>query len=163
MEIYEQPFQQKTEREKPQSTVYWKDLNQESIEGAIPQKIEREKLQSSVYGENLNQQLVKGAEPSLDDAYVYEDRKTVLAFVNEHHLRGPLTQAIKPLNECFGERLKVLTLASDDEGAESLFCLVKWRDNLQDARTALRTFDQQWWLAKCAQIGGKLNFDFDLV
>ena len=59
--------------------------------------------------------------------------------------------------------LKRLALVDDDEGVVTLFCLVAVYGDTRDARLALRSFDQQWWLGHCDQTSGKLNFDFDLV
>ena len=100
----------------------------------------------------------------LPDVYVIEDRSTVAAFIEENRLRGLLLQARNPLNAAFGEAaVKTLTLVRDDEGFKRLFCLVMAPGDMQEARRALRSFDQQWWLARCEQAAGKLNFDFELV
>jgi hypothetical protein len=100
---------------------------------------------------------------ALDEAYVFEQRSAVVAFIQEHRIRNLLFSAIPQLNDSFGERMKTLVLETDDEGAETLFCLVAWTGPLDDARRALESFDRDWWLANCLRAHGKLNFDFSLI
>jgi hypothetical protein len=104
------------------------------------------------------------ATKALDTVYVIEDRPTVLRFIAEHRLHGMLLQAQKPLDEAFtGKTVKKLSLVQDEEGFETLFCLVMISGEMQPARRALRNFDQQWWLTHAKQVLGKLNFDFELI
>lgn len=96
--------------------------------------------------------------------YIFEDHSAVTAFIEQNRLRGLLEQAREPLNAAFGEAaLKKLTLVTDDEGFKILFCLVRVPGDMQEARRALRSFDQRWWLGRSAQAAAKLNFDFELV
>lgn len=120
--------------------------------------------------EDIYGQRVKWEAPSdsgikgLEDAYVFEDRSAVAAFIGENRLRGLLLQARGPLAAAFGEAaVKTLRLVRDDEGFRTLFCLVMVPGDMQEARRALRLFDQQWWVDGCGQAAGKLNFDFELV
>jgi hypothetical protein len=100
----------------------------------------------------------------LDQLYVFEDRSEVAYFIERNRLRELLLDAGEPLNAAFGkELLKKLTLATDDEGCTTLFCLVHVHGEMQEARRALRSFDHQWWLHHLTQAAGKLNFDFELV
>lgn len=100
----------------------------------------------------------------LDDSYVIEDRLAVSHFIDEHHLFGLLLQAKQHLDVAFTDRpVKTLSLVRDDEGFETLFCLVMIAGDMQPARQALRRFDQEWWLARSGQVAGKLNFDFELI
>ena len=100
----------------------------------------------------------------LDDTYVVENRSMVVRFIEENRLLGMLLQAIKPLNTHFGERsIKMLSILSDDEGSETLFCLVATTGGLQQNRQALRAFDEDWWLSRAKQAAGALNFDFILM
>ena len=100
----------------------------------------------------------------LDDSYVIEDRATVSHFIEEHRLQGLLLAAKEPLNDAFTDRpIKILSLLRDDEGFETLFCLVMIPGEMEPARQALRRFDEQWWLAHSGQVAGKLNFDFELI
>jgi hypothetical protein len=100
----------------------------------------------------------------LDDAYVLERRAAVIDFIEENHLKNLLLQARDPLNAAFGGKaVKTLSLIRDDEGFDTLFCLVITTGSVQEARRALKEFDQSWWLARADQANGRLNFDFELV
>ena len=100
----------------------------------------------------------------LEDAYVIDNRSAVAAFIEQNRLRGLLLEAREPLNTAFGESaVKTLTLVQDDEGFDTLFCLILVSGDMNDARLALRFFDQRWWLARSQRAAGKLNFDFELI
>ncbi len=100
----------------------------------------------------------------LEQAYVFDERSAVAAFMERNRIRSLLLEAREPLNTAFGgAAMKTLTLVRDDEGFDALFCLVMVPGDMQEARRALRSFDEQWWLAHSAQAGGKLNFDFELI
>ena len=100
----------------------------------------------------------------LEQAYVFEDRSAVPAFIERNRLRELLLEAREPLNAAFGVgAVKRLTLAEDDEGFTTLFCLVLIAGDMRAARLGLRSFDEHWWLARSGQAGGKLNFDFELI
>jgi hypothetical protein len=100
----------------------------------------------------------------LERAYVFEDRSEVAAFIERNRIRELLLEAQQPLNAAFGEgAVKKLTLVEDDEGFMTLFCLVLIAGDMRAARLALRSFDEDWWLARSGQAGSKLNFDFELI
>ena len=86
------------------------------------------------------------------------------AFIKQNCLRELLLQAREPLNTAFGESaVKTLTRVQDDEGFDTLFCLILVSGDMNDARLALRSLDQHWWLARSQRADGKLNFDFELI
>lgn len=100
----------------------------------------------------------------LKQFYVFEDRSQVAPFIERNRLRELLLRAREPLNAAFGTgTLKKLMLATDDEGCTALFCLVRVSGAMQEARRALKLFDQRWWLVHSVLAAGKLNFDFELV
>lgn len=100
----------------------------------------------------------------LEGVYVLDDRARVAQFIEQRRLRNLLLQARGPLTDAFGEAaIKRLSVVEDDEGSRTLLCLVAVPGGINEARRALRSFDQRWWLAHCGNAAGKLNFDFDLV
>lgn len=104
------------------------------------------------------------ATSALETEFVFENRAEVTEFIQRNRLAGLLFQAVQPLLDAFGtEVIKILRVVRDDEGSESLFCLVSVRTGLAEAQLALESFDERWWLARCALKAGLLNFDFDLV
>ena len=113
----------------------------------------------------LNLEILQDAPAEgLEAVYVIEDRGRVASFIDANHLRPILIEAREPLNEAFGEAtIKTLTLTRDDEGFDTLYCLVIMPGEMQEARRALRSFDQRWWLVRSAHATGILNFDFILV
>lgn len=100
----------------------------------------------------------------LEEVYVFEQRARVAEFVERNRLRNLLLQARDPLFAAFGETaVKRLSVLEDDEGCETLFCSIGVSGSINEARRALRSFDQVWWLAHCSKVSGKLNFDIDLI
>jgi hypothetical protein len=101
---------------------------------------------------------------SIETNYVIDSRNQVGGFIQGYRLRGLLLEAIKPLNIYFGaDSIKALTLVTDDDDSESLFCLIITPGDMEEARRRLRSFDEDWWLGNSARSGGKLNFDFELI
>ena len=95
---------------------------------------------------------------------VTTNHRETLRFIEANDLTHVLLDSVKHVNAAFGESsLKTLALVEDDEGFQSLFCLVIFPGTLQDARTALKSFDNAWWLQHARQFGSKLNFDFELA
>lgn len=93
-----------------------------------------------------------------------EQRPRVKAFIRKNRLQALLRQAREPLETAFGKgTLRRLTLVQDDEGIETLFCLLNIPGNVEAARRALKSFDSAWWLARAQRASGKLDFDFELV
>jgi len=100
----------------------------------------------------------------LEQAYVFDERSAVAAFMQRNRIGGLLLEARGPLNAAFGKAaVKSLTLVEDDEGFTTMFCLILFPGDMLTARSALRSFDERWWLARSRQAGGKLNFDFELI
>ena len=100
----------------------------------------------------------------MEEGYVIDDRPAVAAFIRQHRLRRLIQQAREPLNAAFGEgAVKKLTLVEDDEGTRMLFCLILIPGDMREARLALKSFDERWWLTRSGQAGSKLNFDFELI
>jgi hypothetical protein len=100
----------------------------------------------------------------LDDTYIFENREEVTRFIQEHHLQNLLVQAKEHLKERFGATsIKTLSLICDDEGFESLFCVISAAGSLQENLNALRAFDRNWWLSQVHNAAGRLNFDFQIL
>jgi hypothetical protein len=115
-------------------------------------------------GEMRGSTLFRIATQALNEAYVFEGRQEVEGFIRRNRLRHWLEQAVGPLNEYFGkDAIKVLKLVTDDEGSQTLFCLVMVTGSLDAARRSLASFDRNWWLGRSGKAAGKLNFDYELV
>jgi len=100
----------------------------------------------------------------LKQLYLFEDPSALGAFIGRNRFRELLIEARDPLNAAFGETaVRKLRLVEDDEGYVTLFCLVLVPGELEEARRALNSFDEAWWLARSHEANGKLNFDFELI
>ena len=100
----------------------------------------------------------------LEQSYVLENRPSIAAFIKHNRLLEPLLEARGPLASAFGDAaVKKLTLVENGEGSVTLFCLILVPGSLEEAGRALNSFDESWWLTRAGQVGGRLNFDFDLV
>jgi len=101
---------------------------------------------------------------TVERTYQLENRSAIPAFVQQNGLLEILLEARGPVASAFGEAaVKKLTLVEDDEGFVTLFCLILFPGRLEEARRALSSFDEGWWLARSHEAGGKLNFDFELI
>ncbi len=101
---------------------------------------------------------------TLEQVYVLEDRSAIPAFIKRNQLLNLLLEAREPLTCAFGEATaKKLALVEDDEGFVTLFCSVLVPGSSDEARRALDSFDERWWLARSREADGKLNFDFELI
>jgi hypothetical protein len=99
----------------------------------------------------------------LNKQYVMRKAAAIQKFVSEHRLRSLLIEARSHLDRAFGnEAIKKLEIIRDDEGYETLYCSVIVTGGVGEARFSLQTFDDQWWVERCNQVNGKLNFDFEL-
>jgi hypothetical protein len=99
----------------------------------------------------------------LDEAYVIEQPVLTLRFIGENQLTETLLDAREHLAVAFGKNaIKTLSVRRDDEGFETLFCLVKLRGDAHSAMSALNEFDDRWWSAYPRRSPGRLNFDFEL-
>lgn len=145
------------------SSTCWNDEPQGALTGQPPAWKKRPRAVGHV------RELAQAMPPvqdleALDEVYVWDDRPSVLRFIEEAHVRGLLLDARQALDDAFGkDAIKSLSLVQDDEGFETLFCLVRTRAQLEIATHALQVFDESWWLARSAEAAGKVNFDFDLV
>jgi len=112
-----------------------------------------QEIQSSSNADDLNSRFV-----------IKTNRHETLRFVAVNGLGTVLLQSEEHIRAAFGESaLKTLAIVEDDEGYRTLFCLVLFAGSLDDARTALKSFDTRWWLQQPNQLAAKLNFDFELV
>jgi hypothetical protein len=101
----------------------------------------------------------------LEQNYVIVDHEAIDAFLQSNRSAiSILREAPSALSVVFGPKAKkVLRVVEDDEGSRTLFCFVVFDGHLTEAMRALKAFDENWWLDRCAQVAGKLNFDFELV
>jgi hypothetical protein len=103
-------------------------------------------------------------EEQLNQSYVIDNRDAVNPFLAANHLHSLLREALPHLEAAFSNStVKTLSLVTNDEGSQTLFCFVMWKGKMEAARAALRAFDESWWLTNSGKIADKLNFDFELI
>jgi len=145
------------------SSTCWSDEQQAALAGQPPASKKRPKAVG--HSKEFAQAMPPAQDvDALDEIYVWDNRPSVLRFIEESRVRGLLLDARQALDDAFGnDAIKSLSLVRDDEGFDTLFCLVRTRAQLETATRALREFDEHWWLARSEEAAGKVNFDFDLV
>jgi hypothetical protein len=103
-------------------------------------------------------------EDQLNQSYVIDNRDAVNPFLAANRLYSILREALPHLDAAFSKStVKTLSLITDDEGSQTLFCFVMWKGEMEAARAALQAFDEGWWLTNSRKIAEKLNFDFELI
>jgi hypothetical protein len=128
-----------------------------------PQSPERDNLPSFSRFDNESPVLFSERRKSLERVYSFVDKSRVLRFIERNRLHGVLQESLNPLRQSFGPSLLRLEVLEDEEGNSVLICAITWPGEMQNARTALKEFDREWWLARARKFGSKLNFDFELV
>lgn len=107
--------------------------------------------------------LPSGIEKALEAAFIFAKRQEALDFLAQHRwLVDLLFQAQAKLAEIFGaESPKLLDLYRDEEGSETLYCLLLAAGDPIPLSEGLGRFDEEWWLVHCGEARGLLNFDIE--
>jgi hypothetical protein len=98
-------------------------------------------------------------------AYVFEEDLIVREFLAVHRsVPQLLLEAVPVLKNFFGE-IAVLNLRviSDESGVGTIYGIVSWQDTAEAARSALRKFDESWWIAASEKASGRVMFDYLLA
>jgi hypothetical protein len=113
---------------------------------------------------SLHEMPVYSGADALTSRFVIVNRRATRKFIQSQNLSDVLLQSEKHIDAAFGQSsVKTLTIVEDDEGHQTLFCLVAFPATLAEGQAALRSFDRNWWLNCARRFGSKLNFDFELV
>jgi hypothetical protein len=99
----------------------------------------------------------------LNAQFVMADARETSKFILDNGLGLILLESRMHIEAKFGEAVKTLKVVEDDEGHQTLFCLLVYRGPLQDAKQALASFDRDWWLNRAGEFSDRLNFDFELA
>src|SRR5947208_1410610 len=124
------------------SSTCWSDEPQEALTGQPPALKKRPRTVGCL-GEVVQAMPPARDVEALDEIYVWDDRPSVLRFIEETRVRALLLDARQALDNTFGDdAIKSLSLVRDDEGFDTLFCLVRTRAPLEVATRALQEFDE---------------------
>lgn len=108
-------------------------------------------------------QAVPNGMADLNAQFVMTDAGEISKFILDKGLAFILLESKAHIEAAFGEAVKTLKVVEDDEGHQTLFCLMVYSGHSQDAKQALSTFDHDWWLNRAGEFSDRLNFDFELV
>jgi len=101
----------------------------------------------------------------LQKAYVFEEDRLVREFVGAHRsVPQLLLEAVPVLKSFFGDTAVLqLRVISDESGIGTIYGIVLWRDAAEAARSALRKFDESWWIVASEKASGRVMFDYLLA
>lgn len=97
--------------------------------------------------------------------YVMPDDCSVQSFLRSHRtIPQLLAEAASHLKQCFGsDTIFALRAPSDESGSQTLRGIVMWPGDVNEVRTLLGRFDDDWWIAHSGEASGYLSFNFELV
>jgi len=97
--------------------------------------------------------------------YVFDDPSTVINFLRLHRtVSSLLAEAVPFLRRCFDvHSILRLRVVPDENSFGTIYGLVEWKSTVESARKALRTFDEDWWIAASSKASGKVMFDYQLA
>lgn len=108
-------------------------------------------------------QAVPDGMADLNAQFVLTDAGETSKFILDKGLAFILLESRVHIEAAFGEAVRTLCVEEDDEGHQTLFCLVVYRGSSQEAKQALSSFDHNWWLNRAGEFSDRLNFDFELA
>lgn len=97
--------------------------------------------------------------------YIFDEPEEIRAFLGRHpYLIDILVSARDPIERSFGKRASVqlwfyVDPEEEADDAESLGAIISSSLPLDDARQALRTFENLWWLDHISRSDARLTFD----
>lgn len=97
--------------------------------------------------------------------FIFKSGETVGAFLRTHRTLIPiLLEATLHLAYFFGADVPLaLEVMSDDGPPNSINALALFNGDSTNARVALDSFDEAWWIANMRKASGRIVFDYDLV
>jgi hypothetical protein len=97
--------------------------------------------------------------------YVFPADGTVAKFLHQHRVIPQLLLlAARQTSEYFGENAIVsLQAPIDESGTRTLYATILWPGKIEDVRSRLEHFDNEWWIAKSREAAGNLYFTYELV
>jgi hypothetical protein len=130
----------------------------------------KRRLPAAICEENLEKQILDFTKQEallkeVRQHYVLPADSSVLYFLTAHrNIPQILLGAVSHLKACFGlNAVFNLRAPIDDSGIRTLYAVAMWPGKLNDVRTALEKFDDQWWIANSPQAAGYLVFTYELV
>ena len=101
---------------------------------------------------------------SLKREFIFTDTKAVENFIANNRAVVPLLlEAVPHLRENFGSVPLTLEIIAEDGPPRSISAFVLWRGERTAARSALKHFDESWWMNNLKRAAGRVVFDYELI
>jgi hypothetical protein len=95
--------------------------------------------------------------------YMFSDDDEVTAFLKLNRTVAPLLiEAFSHMSGAFTGTAILLELMNEEESSQTINALALWAGKREEARAALRKFDQEWWLDNIGKANGRIVFDYQI-
>ena len=92
----------------------------------------------------------------------FSDDDEVTAFLRANRTAAPLLiEAFPHMSRAFADTPILLDLMSEEE-SQTINALALWWGKRDEARAALRKFDDEWWLDNIGKANGRIVFDYQI-
>jgi hypothetical protein len=100
---------------------------------------------------------------TLRGMYMFSHNDEVTAFLKSNRAVAPLLiEAFPYMSRAFAGAAILLDLMNEEESSQTINALALWWGKREEARTALRKFDREWWLDNIGKANGRIVFDYQI-
>ena len=101
---------------------------------------------------------------TLQQFFIFTNPEDVENFLRSHRSLVPiLLDAAPHFRQSFAQAPLALDIMNDEGAPRTIYALALWRGNRADAKAALNTFDDQFWLDNLRKAAGRIVFDYELL
>lgn len=95
--------------------------------------------------------------------YMFSDHDEIDRYLRSNRTVAPvLIEAFPYMVRAFNGSPMLLDVTNDEGPAETINALALWWGRREEARSALQSFDDLWWLDNIRKGGGKIVFDYQI-
>lgn len=107
----------------------------------------------------------EGVLRALLNIFVFEKNTRVRSFLEDHpSVSDLLLEAAPFLSQSFGDNAVLqLQIPPDEDIPVTIYAEALWEGTLEEARAALKNFDEAWWIANSRRASGRVVIDYQLV
>ena len=100
---------------------------------------------------------------ALRGMYMFSNKDGVTAFLKSNRTVAPLLiEAFPYMSRTFPGAPLLLDLITEEGTPRTINALALWWGKREDARIALKSFDNSWWLDNIAKANGRIIFDYQI-
>jgi hypothetical protein len=100
---------------------------------------------------------------TLRSIYMFSDHDVVQSYLKSNRTVVPvLIEAFPYMSRAFSGSPLLLDVMTEDGTPRTINALALWWGKREDARTALRSFDDSWWLDNIGKANGRIVFDYQI-